>query len=282
MELRGMRVTKDLHVHESHSGDAPGATVEGYCRVAEERGIDEIGFATHLIVTGPDTDYSIPPEHIAEYVEEVETAQASTGVKLKIGLEVDYFPEEARRLEALLDEYALDFVLGSLHYIHGHDIGSRRGTVSYFSGKRIDEALDDYYGVWAEAVESSLFDVMAHPDYFRKRLNLVYDEPPAFEEYGSRVYEAFDSLRSHRVGVEVNSSGYRHGIGDCFPSLGFMKAAREAGVEIVTVGSDCHSVEDLGMRLEEAVRRLMDAGYSHVSVFEKRKNRKLPIDNIIK
>jgi histidinol-phosphatase (PHP family) len=277
-----MLATKDLHVHESHSGDAPGATVEGYCRVAEERGIDEIGFATHLIITGPDTDYSIPPEYIAEYIEEVDTAQASTDVRLRTGLEVDYFPEEAKRLEMLLDEYTFDFVLGSLHYIHGHDIGSRRGTISFFSGKKIDAALDDYYGVWGEAVESGLFDVMAHPDYFRKYIHLVYAESPVFEEYGSQIYKAFDSLRSCGVGVEVNSSGYRHGIEDCFPSLGFMKAAREAGVETVTIGSDCHSVENLGMRLEEAVRRLADAGYTHISVFKKRRNRKLLLNNIIK
>jgi len=276
-----MRATKDLHVHESHSGDAPGATVEGYCRAAEEIGIDEIGFATHLIIKGPDTDYSVAPENIAEYIEEVDTAQASTDVSLRTGLEVDYFPEEAKRLERLLDEYTFDFILGSLHYIHDHDIGSRLGTISFFSGKKIDVALDDYYRVWGEAVESGLFDVMAHPDYFRKYLHLVYDESPAFEEYGSRIYEAFESLRSYNVGVEVNSSGYRHGIGDCFPSLGFMKAARALGVETVTIGSDCHTVENLGMRLEEAIRRLLDAGYTHVSVFEKRKNRKLPIDNII-
>ena len=115
-------ITKDYHVHESHSADAPGATVERYCRMAERRGIDEIAFTTHLITTGPDIEYSVAPGLIPEYLDEIQEAQESTSVKLRTGFEVDYFPREERRLERMLDEHHLDYVLGSLHYIHGIDI----------------------------------------------------------------------------------------------------------------------------------------------------------------
>jgi len=94
------------------------------------------------------------------------------------------------------------------------------------------------------------------------------------------VFEAIDSLRSHGVGFEVNSSGYRHGLGDCYPNLGFMRAVREAGVETVTIGSDTHTIEGLGFRLDEAVKRLESAGYSHVCVYEGRRNRKLSLDEV--
>ena len=273
-------VTRDFHIHERHSSDAPGATVEGYCRVAEARGMEEIGFATHFIIAGPDTDHGIPPELIPEYVREIEEAQETTRVRLRIGLEVDYFPGEERRLASVLDEHPLDFVLGSLHYIRGYDIGSRRGSVAFFSHRPIREALDIYYRGWREAVESGLFDVMAHPDYFRKYLPLTRPEPVAFEDYGPAAIDAIDSLRSYGVGVEVNASGYRHGIGDCYPSLDFLRAAREAGVEAVTLGSDSHSHDGLGAWLGEAVRRLEEAGYTHVSVYEGRRNRRLSLAEV--
>ena len=286
MEGRGREpqtfVTKDFHVHEYHSSDAPGATVAGYCRVAEERGIDEIGFATHFIIAGPDIEHGISPDLIPEYFEEIEAAQASTDVKLRVGLEVDYFPGEERRLATVLDEYPFDFILGSLHYIRGHDIGSRSGSIAFFSGRRIEEALGVYYDGWREAVESGLFDVMAHPDYFRKYLHLARHLHPTFEEYGPTVFGAIDSLRSCGVGVEVNSSGYRHGIGDCYPLLEFMRAVREAGVDAVIIGSDAHAVQGLGVKLDETVRRLEAAGYSHVSVYEGRRNRRLPLDDVLK
>ncbi|RLI10280.1 hypothetical protein DRO42_01760 [Candidatus Bathyarchaeota archaeon] len=273
-------VTRDFHVHERHSSDAPGATVEGYCRIAEARGMEEIGFATHFIIAGPDTDHGIPPELIPEYVREIEEAQETTRVRLRIGLEVDYFPGEERRLASVLDEHPLDFVLGSLHYIRGYDIGSRRGSVAFFSRRPLREALDVYYRGWREAVESGLFDVMAHPDYFRKYLPLTRPDPVAFEDYGPAAIEAIDSLRSYGVGVEVNASGYRHGIGDCYPSLDFLRAAREAGVEAVTLGSDSHSHDGLGAWLGEAVRRLEEAGYTHVSVYEGRRNRRLSLAEV--
>ena len=275
-------VTKDFHVHERHSSDAPSATVEGYCRVAEERGIDEIGFATHFIIAGPDTDHGISPDLIPGYLDEIEAAQSSTDVKLRVGLEVDYFPDEERRLASVLDEYPFDFVMGSLHYIRGYDIGSRSGSVAFFSGRRIDEALDLYYEGWKEAVECGLFDFMAHPDYFRKYLHLTRHPLPSFEEYGSTVFEAIDSLRSYGVGIEVNTSGYRHGIGDCYPVPGFLRAVRDAGVEAVIIGSDTHTIEGLGLRLEEAVKRLEAAGYSHVCVYEERRNRRLALADMWK
>ena len=266
---------KDFHVHERHSGDAKEATVEAYCLAAEARGIDEIGFATHLIIAGPETRYGISPELIPEYFKEIESAQASTRVKLRIGLEVDYFPDEVRLLDSLLDEYPYDFILGSIHYVASYDIGTREGFASFMAGRRIEEALDTYYGYWREAVESGLFDVMAHPDYFRRPMRVINETLPCFNEYGSAVFKAIDSLKNCGVGVEVNTSGYRHGVNDCYPILGMMRAFNKAGIETVTVGSDSHKVEQLGLDLDKAVKTLQEAGYSYLCVFEGRKSHRV-------
>ena len=274
-------IKKDFHVHESHSSDAPLATVEKYCRVAERRGIDEICFTTHFIIRGPDIKHGLAVEDIPEYLEEILTAQETTDVQLRTGLEVDWFPQEERRIEAILDEHPLDLVLGSMHYVRGIDIGSRRQSPTFFLGKRIEDALEVYYEEWRKAVESGLFDIMAHPDYFRKYLGLTHQMPVSWEEYGTRVYEALDSLKSCDVGIEVNSSGWRHGIRDVYPILGFLKAAREAGVEKVVVGSDCHTIEGLGVNTIKAVDRLREAGYDHLCVFEGRRSRKIGLLDVV-
>jgi histidinol-phosphatase (PHP family) len=274
-------IRKDYHVHESHSSDAPGATVERYCRMAERRGIDEIAFTTHLILTGPDVEHGVSPEKIPEYLDEIEAARGDTTVELRSGLEIDYFPEVERRIESVLDEHSLDFVLGSLHYIRGIDIGSRRNSPRFFAGRPLEESLDVYFDGFREAIESGLFDAMAHPDYFRKFLHLTRPEPATWEEYGTMIYEALDSLRSHGVGISVNSSGWRHGIGDVYPIRELLGAAYKAGVEKITVGSDSHSIEDLGVNTVKAVKRLEEAGYSHLCIFEKRRNRKVSLADVI-
>jgi histidinol-phosphatase (PHP family) len=273
---------KDFHVHEHHSGDARAAPVEGYCRIAEEKGVDEIGFATHLIIAGPHVRFGVQPNLIPEYFEEIEAAQASTKIKLRVGLEVDYFPEEERRLASILDEYPFDFILGSLHYIQGYDTGSKDGFAAYSNGKRIEDVLNGYYDIWKKGVESGLFDIMAHPDYFRRPLYQINPSLPTFDSYGSTVFEAIDSLKSYGVGVEVNTSGYKHGVEDCYPILGFLKAVKEGGVETVTIGSDSHALEQLGMRLDKAVKRLEEAGYDHISIFSGRKSRSLGLIDLFK
>lgn len=273
-------IRKDYHVHESHSSDAPGATVERYCRMAEARGIDEIAFTTHLIIVGPDIEVGVSPSQIPDYLEEIQGARDMTTVKLRAGLEVDYFPEEEGRLERILDEHPLDFVLGSLHYIRGYDIGTRRGSVDFFGGRPLKEALDVYFTGFREAVESGLFDAMAHPDYFRKHIRLTHEESVTWEMYGTTVYEAMDSMKSSEVGFEVNSSGWRHGVEGIYPVDGFLRAAHEAGVDKVTVGSDSHAVDGLGVNTLMAVQRLNEAGYDQICVFEGRKNHRVSISEV--
>jgi histidinol-phosphatase (PHP family) len=105
--------------------------------------------------------------------------------------------------------------------------------------------------------------------------------PVSFEEYGSKVLDAFDILRSHNVGIGVNTSGYRHGIRDHYPIKGFMRAAREAGIETAVIGSDCHTVRDLGRNTLRAAQRLQREGFDHICVFEGRKTRKVRLSEVI-
>jgi histidinol-phosphatase (PHP family) len=273
-------IRKDFHVHERHSSDAPGATVEKYCRIAESRGIDEVAFTTHYIITGPDWEFGLQPDQIAGYLEEIDAAQETTNVVLRRGVEVDYFPGEERRIGAILDEHQWDFILGSLHFVKGIDIGSRLNSPRFFKDRRPAEALDVYFEEFQRAVESGLFDVIAHADYFRKYTSLSYESPVIWEQYGAKVYEALDSLRSNGVGFSVNASGWRHGIGDVYPIEGFARAAFEAGVDMVTIGSDCHTVYDLGMNTLRCLERLEKVGYTHVCTYENRKSRRVALKDL--
>ena len=271
---------KDFHVHESHSGDAVEATVSGYLEAAENLRMDEICFTAHLITTGQYTRFSIQPHLIPEYIEEIERAQVSTNVRLRVGLEVDYFPEEERRIGSILNEYSFDFILGSLHFPRGFNMGSREGFADFSGDRKMEDVLSDFYCLWKEAVESKLFDAMAHPDYFRRAICQSGLPLPTFEKYGIEVLEAIDSMKSCGVGFEINSAGFRHNIDDFYPIEGFLKAAQQSGIETVTIGSDSHSVDQLGIGLEEAVKRLRDTGYSNVSTFFGRKTQRIGLDEL--
>lgn len=202
-------------------------------------------------------------------------------MRLRAGLEVDYFPSRERQIRAIVDEHPLDYVLGSTHYINGVDIGSRVEAAGFFGGRPLAEAADEYFTVWGQAVESGLFDVMAHPDYWRKFLHTARAEPAAWSEYGDVVAEAIGSLASHGVGVEVNTSATRHGLGGFYPVREFLEAAQAAGVRRVTLGSDTHAPQILGYMIPEAARTLSELGFRHVSTFKGRVNSSVPLSRLL-
>jgi histidinol-phosphatase (PHP family) len=49
------------------------------------------------------------------------------------------------------------------------------------------------------------------------------------------------------------------------------------GIEVVTIGSDSHRVEDLGRWLNHALETLIEAGYGHLYTYQGRKARPLLI-----
>lgn len=267
----------DYHVHETYSSDARDSTVESYIKVAEEIGLKEVAFTTHFVIAGYDKFFGIQEHQISDYVENIKKLDETTDVKLLVSLEVDYFPDEEKRLGKILDEYCFDYVLGSTHYPNGVDIGSIKQAPGYFAGRSLGEACDEFYAFTKTAVESGLFDVVAHPDYWRKFLHLVRDDPVELADYGTVVYDFLDALSSHDVGIEVNTSGRRHKHGIQYPIKEFLYAAYASGVDSITIGSDSHVPDTLGYWLPEAVDLVKDIGFKGICSFRNRKRTLHPI-----
>jgi histidinol phosphatase-like PHP family hydrolase len=100
-------VLMDYHTHDYRSRDAPGAMIGDYIKRAELTSVNEIAFTTHLIVSGLNTSTSIRAEEIPVYLEDVWSVAVDMDVKIKTGFEVDYIPEEERRIERPVKEYRL-------------------------------------------------------------------------------------------------------------------------------------------------------------------------------
>jgi histidinol-phosphatase (PHP family) len=262
----------DYHVHESHSGDAKKTRVIDIVKAAKARNVNEIAFTTHLVTAGPAEGFGIKENEITEYFDEIYAAQEESEAHLRVGLEVDYFPSEERRLESLLSEYPFDFILGSVHVVNGREIASGKDSASFFEGRPLIEVVSEYFEVWKKAVQSGLFDVMAHPDYFKKHLSLFRSQPLTWRDIKPHALDAIQSLADYGVGYEVNTSCLRHGAGEFFPVKEFVEAAYEIGVKKVTVGSDTHVPQTLGYRISDALSCLHNAGYNKVDLYKGRKS----------
>lgn len=267
----------DYHVHSNYTEDAEGS-IEDYCKSAEEKDIKEIAFTNHLIVKNVLPSQKFKAEKIPEYIEDIESNRERFNVKIKAGLEVDYWKSEHKIIEDILNRHPFDFILGTVHFIDGHLIsGTKEDASEFFKNKTMLEIYRAYFIRVIETVESQLFDVLAHPDYIRKNVVRYFGQELPFEEYRKDVEKVVEALVDNKVGIEINTCGYHHGIGDFFPSLEFLKLCIENGVKVVTIGSDAHTPSRVGDRFEEAAERLKKLGRREIFSFDKRKPKEMPL-----
>jgi histidinol-phosphatase (PHP family) len=262
----------DYHMHTVRCGHAVGRLDE-YAARAVALGLREIGFSDHLpLLHMKDSNLSMALDELPLYVEEVDELRAHfTALPIRLGIEVDYLPETAPRLPALLDAYPFDYVMGSLHFVDGwcfdnpNDIGG-------YEGRDLFALWERYFDLLGEAAESGLFDVLAHPDLIKK-----FGFRPAADV--SHLYEiCLDRIAACGIAVEVNTAGLRKPVEEIYPGEEFLRLCRERGIP-VTLGSDAHLPEEVGSDFEKALALLKRVGYEEIAFFNgrARSSLRLPI-----
>jgi histidinol-phosphatase (PHP family) len=262
----------DYHVHPDFSPDAEGS-IEEYCVRAVELGLDEICLTTHyepdpargnheeVHVNGraQPVDSDWPDAYFAA----LQAARAKfPSVAVLAGVEVGYEPGLEGIISDFLHRYPFDFALGAIHCLD---------HVSITSGVELDRFKADYAYRGPEFVAErylhhlraaagcQLFDCLAHLDIYRKYVEPLYDQ-----RFGVVVESLLPAVLNYvaesGTGIEVNSSALRRGNAEPYPALRILRLARDAGVQIFTVGSDAHRPADLGKDLESAVRALKGIG----------------------
>ena len=151
-------------------GEYPTGLIESYVETAATRGVTELGFTEHLYrchegaeVLGAFWEAEALAdlaEHtrdmvatdaglsLADYVKEILDAK-QRGLPVKLGLEVDFFPETVEAVVDLLAQYPFDFLIGSVHWVGGWSIDSS-DVMHEFERRGIDQAWDDYFNLVAD------------------------------------------------------------------------------------------------------------------------------------
>jgi len=254
----------DYHVHPGYSLDATG-TVDQYCARALELGIREICFTTHYdsdphrkeIDPFVQVDGQIVPlseQSVGRYIDDVRSAgerYRPSGLTVRAGLEVDYAPHIEEKLRHELARFDLDYHLGAVHCLDHIAISASNEAGRYFKTKSAEEMLSEYYGVLRHAVQSGLFEVMAHLDIYKKYGLGFYGEEILTGHRGL-VEPVLALMAKKDVGIEINTGVLRKGHEEFCPGLEIVKLALEKGVKIVAYGSDAHKVDQLGEGIHEA------------------------------
>ena len=272
----------DYHVHSDYSVDATGTVVE-FCDRALKLGLREICFTQHYDLeplerarlngrlVPMDSDWL---DHYLNDVEKAREMYKGTGLKIKFGVEVGCSHRYLKEIEKTLKQYSFDYVIGSIHYLDEMRISEPTETWLRFRGLSAREVCRRYYLEMERVVKTGLFDAIGHFDIYKKYGDRFFGED-IFHGYEGLVEPIFDYMAGNSIGLEVNTQCFRKGLSEPSPSEGILKIAKERGVRVITLGSDCHSVAQLGMDLEKVVRMVENAGFQHIYTFTLREGEEL-------
>ncbi len=257
----------DMHMHTSFSGDSK-ANPYDMAQKAIDLGLEGICFTDHL-----DFDYKESPGmfdlDIPAYQKKILEVKNSYSDKLNIGwgIELGLQPYLAEKNNAVIQENNFDFVIGSTHMVNQVDIY----YPAFYEGRNEDDCYREYFEETLKNAQSSVdFDVYGHLDYivrYGPNKNKYY----SYDKYADIIDEILRTLISRGRGIELNTAGFKYGLGHAHPTIDTLKRYKELGGEIITIGSDAHAPEQIAWDFEKVPSILKEAGFEYFTVFHNRK-----------
>lgn len=295
----------DWHMHLERGPFTP-EWLDRFLATARERGIAEIGVSEHIYrfreaqdaygawwrdgeaeAGGDVTAIDVEPspgtpafaerwwtrrggQSLREYAGLVRGASAA-GLPVRLGIEVDYFPGKEGAIRRVLAQAPFDYAIGSVHWIGpwGFDL---LGVAGLWEGRDVDEMYRQYFALLVRAARSGLFQIMAHPDLIK-----VLGHRPSPRLDRQSLYDAAaEAFLAGGAAVEVSTAGLRKPVGELYPDPAFLHTCARRGVPL-SLASDAHQPEDVGLDFDQAVALARDAGYREVLAFADGRGRAVPL-----
>lgn len=278
----------DCHTHTQFSVDSE-ANIGLCIKRAKELGLAAYAITDHCECNRWFSKEHYPDETTYQYfdfgrdfensVSAVTELKAKLGDELNLicGVEMGQATHDFDIAEKIVSDKRLDFVLASMHQLPK--------TEDFCFIDYSEYSIDGIYGLSRRYFEElhklsiwGKFDVLAHLTYFMRYLKLKAGLELDISRFDELIAEIFRELAQKGKGIEINTSGIRQGYGDCFPDLKYVKMFRDMGGEIVTVGSDSHTVEDIAANAADGIAIAKAAGFTRLAYFKERKPYFIEID----
>lgn len=259
------------HLHSLWSDGS--ATIPDMVSAADRAGLREVGVSDHFVLTStpcPDADWFMPPERLADYIREVRAAATLVSIPVRLGLEVDFFPDRVAAISAVLDATELDYVIGGVHSLDGFPIDS---SPTYWEPLTQDEVNDVYARYWdyvQQMVRSGLFDIVAHLDLPKK-----YGFCPTID-FSHEVTAVLDAVADADMVLELNAAGWDKVCAEQYPTAAILEQCFARGIPTL-ISADAHATGEVARHYEKAAAMLRTVGYRQTVEFEKRRRRVVPL-----
>jgi histidinol-phosphatase (PHP family) len=229
------KIIADYHMHSHYSPDSE-ASVEEIVETAREKGIERIIITDH---------YEIADEHanvldIEKYRNEMQR------YSLPVGVELGW--DGIKPLN--VDTSKFDYVLLSHHFVE--DPITQQSYKNYL--ERLLKIMNQFDG----------YHALAHLDFPRRyqKNNASFSV-----ELFDIITEILNTLIKNGKMLEVNTASVQI-YGEPNPSIEILKLYKSLGGRNITIGSDAHSLEDIGRGIERGIEILKELGYNYILVLD--------------
>lgn len=271
-----MKILSDSHSHSKFSHDGR-EKADGLIKRAEELGLEYYAITEHL-----DRDYKychserfIPQLRLKAYykaVEKLREKYAESSTYVAFGVEAGFCPEVVGWYSENLKKYDFDVIINSIHTMDGGD--AYFGKI--FDGKTQDEVYNRYLDLLIQSVKVPYdYDIVGHIGYITRYVSF-----PNFtlcqDKYKDKIDELLKEIIARGKTIEINTH-IRHSEMLYLPERPILERYFELGGRNVTFSSDAHLAESVGHRYELVSAMAKDIGFTHWTVYKKRRAYKIEI-----
>jgi histidinol-phosphatase (PHP family) len=262
------KIKMDFHVHSDFSPDSPSPMID-MIKKAMEVGITDLAFTEHVDldydVTDPGHDWNFDQDTYFDAIRQYQNDYHEK-IRLYAGVEIGMQPHLGIKNQSIVDARPFDFVIGSLHSVDGSDLYKR----VYFDRHPSDRAVEHYYEQYLECISDfEGYDVLGHLDlYIRYEAKT---KTVAMKSYFDVLEALLRKVIESGKGIELNAGGFRYGLGQNNPGMDIMKLYKTLGGEVLTLGSDAHTPDQLGVEYDRNIERMKSLGFKYICTFKDRK-----------
>lgn len=264
-------ITADFHLHSDFSSDC-NTKMEDMINQGIKLGLKTLCFTDHMDYDYPfkyEYSFNLDPSKYWDKLQNMKEKYKSQ-IEILSGIELGIQPQVIDDMEALVSTYPFDFVIGSVHVVNNID----PYYPIYWEDKTEEEGILHCFKTIKEGCESiNGFHICGHIDYifrYAPSSKIAY-KGYSYPYYADAIDEILKTILIHGKGIEVNTSGYKYGLGHPHPKTEILKRYKELGGEIITIGSDAHKPEHIGHSFYQVEMLLKEIGYRYYTIFKEGK-----------
>lgn len=259
----------DCHVHCDYSDDSS-AKAHDEVERAIELGLKGITFTDHYDIDYPNQKYHFEFD-VANRRADITDMRNRYQDKIAIfhGIEIGIQPHVVKQSLEVIKNGQFDCVICSTHAVDGFSLCSQSG---FFEGKTQEQAYKRYLEeIYETITKFSDYDIVGHIGYVRRYGSYTQRSMP-YRQYHDILDMILKKIIEAGKGIEINTSGFFYKLGTPIPELDIILRYKQLGGEIITIGSDAHTVARVGDSFDQAKKILKHAGFKYSAYFHNRKS----------